>query len=245
MMTAYVQVGSSNTPAPWPCLHSTVTAVDDAVTTTAGGFAEAVKITCLIDYGIQFGTNDPGDELGRLQRDAVMPDGRKYHDVVRVAPAQAAFRRTSNRSGPNGREVSLGQIQRRVEDRFAVGAGLVTQVPAHAPGHRQHPLAVLDARQDLIDQVGRDLGQAAGRAGGAQVAALAGERDHEVVLAVGAGDAGKSVSQDAALQVLAKASTSPASPYRPPSTDAGFSMTKRSSRSPSSAIAVQVRDPGA
>jgi hypothetical protein len=154
-----------------------------------------------------------------------MPDERKYHDVVRVAPAQATVRRTSNRSGPNGRQISPGQIQRREEDRFAVGAGtenavrhqdvkmhvavenaaepvhegdgaeagvrrgartaladgrldraqedrqqaaddlwLVTQVPSDPPGHRKHPLLVLHARQDLIDQVGRDLGHAAGRA---------------------------------------------------------------------------------
>jgi hypothetical protein len=50
-----------------------------------------------------------------------VPDGRKYHDVVRVAPAQAAIRRLSNRSGPNGRGISPCQIQRRVEDRFAGG----------------------------------------------------------------------------------------------------------------------------
>jgi hypothetical protein len=64
------------------------------------------------------GDDDQGhvDRRGRLQRDAVGPDGRKYHDFVRVAPAQPAFRHLSNRSDPNGREVRPGQIQRRVED---------------------------------------------------------------------------------------------------------------------------------
>ena len=79
----------------------------------------------------QFGGGDDDrghvNRRGRLQRETVVPDGRKYHDVVRVAPAQTAFRRTSNRSGPNGRAVRPGRIQRRVEDRFAVGAGLVAQ----------------------------------------------------------------------------------------------------------------------
>jgi len=55
----------------------------------------------------------------------------------------------------------------------------------------------------------------------------------------------KTVRQDAALQVLAETSTPPASPYRTRAADAGFSITNRSSRSPSSAIAVQVREPGA
>jgi hypothetical protein len=59
-----------------------------------------------------------------------VPDGRKYHDVVRVAPAQTAFRHTSNSSGPNGREVRPDQIQRRAEDRFVVGerAGLTLRL---------------------------------------------------------------------------------------------------------------------
>ncbi len=41
------------------------------------------------------------------------------------------------------------------------------------------------------------------------------------------------------------ASTPPARPYRTRAADSGFSITNRSSWSPSSVIAVQVREPGA
>jgi len=91
----------------------------------------------------------------------------KKHVAVEIAAepvhegdgAEAGVRRGARTALADGR------FDRAQEDRqqAADDRGLVTQMPSDPPGHRQHPLSVLDARQDLIDQVGRDLDQAAGR----------------------------------------------------------------------------------
>ena len=78
------------------------------------------------------------------------------------------------------------------------------EVPAHAFGDGQDPLAEGDAGQDVVDQVGGRLDHAAGAATGAQVADLAGEGDQVLVLAGGAADPGEAVSRDAAAQVFAQ-----------------------------------------
>ena len=77
-------------------------------------------------------------------------------------------------------------------------------MPPDPFGHRQHPLAKRDSGQDVVDHVGGGLDHATGGAGRTDVAALARKGDQEIVAAAGAVHTGKTVGQDAALQVLAK-----------------------------------------
>jgi hypothetical protein len=65
----------------------------------------------------------------------------------------------------------------------------------------EHPLAEGQRRQDLVGEVGGHLHHAAGVAGGAGAAALAGEGDQTLGGARVATDAGEAVSEDAATQV--------------------------------------------
>jgi hypothetical protein len=78
------------------------------------------------------------------------------------------------------------------------------QIPAQPLGHRQHPLAHRQRREDVIDQVGVGLGHASGIARGADATPLAGEGHQEIVAALGTAGAGEAVGQDAALQVAAQ-----------------------------------------
>ncbi len=99
--------------------------------------------------------------------------------------------------------VGLDQAQEDLGKAVDHG-GVVLERPAATFGDGQDPLAEGDARQDVVDQVGGRLDHAAGAATGAQIADLAGEGDQVLVLAGGAADPGKAVSQDAAAQLLAQ-----------------------------------------
>jgi len=57
------------------------------------------------------------------------------------------------------------------------------QIPAQPLGHREHPLAHRQGREDVIDQVGGGLRHAPGVARGADAAPLAGEGHQEIVAA--------------------------------------------------------------
>ena len=71
-------------------------------------------------------------------------------------------------------------------------------------GHRQHPLAHRQAREDVIGQVRRRLHHAPRVARGADTPAFAVEGHEVVVRAVSAAGAGKAVGKDAAFKVFAK-----------------------------------------
>ena len=60
------------------------------------------------------------------------------------------------------------------------------------------------ARKDVVDGMRRRFGPAPGGAGGADAAAPAGIGDDEIVAAVGAAGTGKSVGEDAAIEVAAE-----------------------------------------
>ena len=71
-------------------------------------------------------------------------------------------------------------------------------------GHRQHPLAHRQAREDVVRQVCRRLHHAPGVARGADATAFAGIGHEVVVSTVITPRPGKAVGKDAALQILAK-----------------------------------------
>ena len=75
---------------------------------------------------------------------------------------------------------------------------------AQALGHRQHPLAHRQAREDVICEVRRRLHHAPGVARGADTPAFAGEGHKVVVRAVSAAGTGKAVGEDAAFEIFAK-----------------------------------------
>ena len=85
-----------------------------------------------------------------------------------------------------------------------VGAELavVAERGAQAPGQRADPLADGDLGQDLVDEVGGDVGHAAPEAGGAEAATSTGERDHELVAAARARELDEAVLEEATAQVL-------------------------------------------
>jgi hypothetical protein len=68
---------------------------------------------------------------------------------------------------------------------------VVLQVIAQAFGHREHPLAHRQARDDVVGEMGRCLDHAPRGAGGADAATLAGVGDQKIVTAVGAVGAGE------------------------------------------------------
>jgi hypothetical protein len=75
---------------------------------------------------------------------------------------------------------------------------------AQSLGHREHPLAHRQARDDVVSEMGGGLDHAPGRAGGADTTTLAGVCDEEVMSAVGAARTGKAVGEDAAVEIAAK-----------------------------------------
>jgi hypothetical protein len=75
---------------------------------------------------------------------------------------------------------------------------------AQALGHRQHPLAHRQAREDVIGEMRRRLHHAPRVARGADTPAFAGEGHEVVVRAVSAAGTGKAVGKDAAFEVFAK-----------------------------------------
>ena len=83
-------------------------------------------------------------------------------------------------------------------------SGSRLQEVAQALGHRQHPLAHRQRREDLVDQMGGRLGHAPRVAGGTHAAAFAGKRDQEIVPALPAAGTGEAVGQNAAFEVAAK-----------------------------------------
>ena len=75
---------------------------------------------------------------------------------------------------------------------------------AQSLGHRQHPLAHRQAREDVVRQVSRCLHHAPGIARGANTPAFAGIGHKIVVSTVVTPRPGKAVGKDAALQIFAK-----------------------------------------
>ena len=76
--------------------------------------------------------------------------------------------------------------------------------PCCAGASSEHPLAHRQTRDDVVGQMRRRLDHAAGNAGRADAAALAGVSDQEVVPAVGAAGTGETMSEDAAPEVEAE-----------------------------------------
>ena len=108
------------------------------------------------------------------------------------------FRARMSERSPNGPQEDA---QHSAGDR-----GVVVQEGSDA-GHRakrgrngEHPLAHGKRRQDVIDEVGGGLDHAASVAGGTHAAALATERDQEIVTTAGAAGASEAVRQNAATQ---------------------------------------------
>ncbi len=98
-----------------------------------------------------------------------------------------------------GKEGAEEDVQRGRGERWVGG-----QVPADAHWKRQHPMAHGNARQDALDQMRGGVVRAARGAGRADPAALAGERDQQLVAAVAAADAGEAVGEDPAVEVAGK-----------------------------------------
>jgi len=86
----------------------------------------------------------------------------------------------------------------------AVEGGIVRQERAQALRQREDPLAHGQGRQDVIVEVGGDLHPAAGVAGGADAAPLAGEGDEAFGAAVAAASAGEAMGEDAAGEIGAE-----------------------------------------
>ena len=71
-------------------------------------------------------------------------------------------------------------------------------------GHREHPLAHRQARDDMVGQMRGGLRHTAGGAGWVDAATLARVGDQEVVPALGVTGACKAVGEDAAVEVAAE-----------------------------------------
>jgi len=91
------------------------------------------------------------------------------------------------------------QAQRRTLE-----SGIAVQEVAQALGHRQHPLAHRQRRQDVLGEMRRGRHHAPRVARGAHAAPLAGKGDEEVVPALPAARAGETVGEDAALEITAE-----------------------------------------
>ena len=76
--------------------------------------------------------------------------------------------------------------------------GLALQEVAQPLGHREHPLAHRQGREDVIDQVGGGLGHAPGVARGAECSPFARKGDQEIMPAVRTSGAGEAIGKDAA-----------------------------------------------
>lgn len=90
-------------------------------------------------------------------------------------------------------------VQRGIQNRR-----ITFEVIAQALGHREHPLAHRQARDDMVSEMGGSLHHATGGAGRTDAPALAGVGHQKVVPAVGAAGAGETVGEDAALEVTAE-----------------------------------------
>jgi hypothetical protein len=115
---------------------------------------------------------------------------------------------TSRHASPNVARVVRGQrdIPHSVLVVRDVGQVLVErrmpgEAGAQLEGQREDELTKRDARQDVVDQVGRGLGHAAAEARGAEAAALARERDERTLAAVRvfAAQEGEAASEHAAV----------------------------------------------
>jgi len=82
--------------------------------------------------------------------------------------------------------------------------GLALQEVTQALGHREHPLAHRQGREDVIHQMRRGLRHATGVARGAQPAPLTRERNEKILPTVRAAGAGETVGENAALKVTTK-----------------------------------------
>ena len=78
--------------------------------------------------------------------------------------------------------------------------GVVVQEGSDALRNGEHPLAHGKRRHDVIDEMGRGLDHTASVAGRTHTAALATERDQEVVATTGAPGSCESMGEDAAAQ---------------------------------------------
>ena len=99
-----------------------------------------------------------------------------------------------------GARAAQGGADRAQED-LEDGAGEVRvalKEGAEPLGQGQHPLAHREMRQDVVGHVGGDLCHATAVAGGADAAALAGERDQALMAAVLTACSSKTMGQDAA-----------------------------------------------
>jgi len=116
-----------------------------------------------------------------------------YSRVADGAQAESALGAPLQRAGERADE--------RAQD---VGAELavVAEYGAQVPRKGAHPLADRDLGQDLVDEVGGDVGHAAPEAGGAEAATSTGERDHELVAAARARELHEAVLEEATAQVL-------------------------------------------
>ena len=112
----------------------------------------------------------------------------------------------------NSADLAMGTGSRaRMSERSANGPqedaqhsagdrGVVVQEGPDALRNGEHPLAHGKRRQDMVDEVGGGLDHAASVAGGTHAAALATERDQEIVTTAGAAGASEAVRQNAATQ---------------------------------------------
>lgn len=96
---------------------------------------------------------------------------------------------TDGAEGGTARDGGAGLLQgglkspeQDVED-VAGGPGPVVEEGFQAFGNGEHELADRHVREDVVHQMGRRARHALGVAGGAGAAALAGERDQEVMAA--------------------------------------------------------------
>jgi hypothetical protein len=87
--------------------------------------------------------------------------------------------------------------------------GVALQEVAQALGKGEHPLAHRQARKHVVDHVRRHLHHAPCVAGRTHPAPLAGERNQEVVPALGAPRPGETVCQDSALEVSTQLTLNP------------------------------------
>ena len=87
--------------------------------------------------------------------------------------------------------------------------GVVVQKGSDALRNGEHPLAHRKRRQDVIDEMGGGLDHTASVTGRTYAAALATERDQEVVATAGAAGASEAVRQNTAAQIGPEVSLDP------------------------------------
>ena len=163
-----------------------------------------------------------GEVGGLVEADAVVGTGEdavEDHDVeVEVGVEGEEPKRWRKETAPiRASGPAPGLVFRRrvrtARTTTADGAGaggIVVEEGANPLGEGEYPLADRERREDWIVQVGGDLDHAAGVAGRADAAALAGEGHQTLRGAVVAADAGEAVGQDPAAEVSPEVLLDPA-----------------------------------